>query len=94
MSVNVNDSIADLKLLAIQYGCKIRFQNHRTNAGDFCIFIYDKSFRNSYAVGFDGNYDSKCCDFEKCVAQAKHWLEHRDKRFVKVNGAWKVKPSN
>lgn len=94
MLINTDKAIADLKQLAIQHGCKIRFQNHRTNAGDFCIFIYDKSFRNSYAVGFDGSYDSKCCDFEACVNSAKQWLEHRDKRFVKVNGVWKAKTLN
>lgn len=89
MSDKVFQAIAQLKTMAIEHGCRVRFQNHRTNAGDFCIFIYDKAFRNSYAVGFDGNWDGKI-NFEQCMKDAKHWLLYRDKRFHKVNGVWKA----
>lgn len=88
----VKQEIANLKALAVKYGCQIRFRNSPTYAGDFCIYIYDKSFRKSYAVGYDGYYDSQypTLSFKNCVEQAKNWLIHRDKRFKRVNGAWVI----
>ena len=68
----IDKKIAELKAYAKKHGMEVRFRNHRTNQGDFCIFIYDRSFRpRSYAVGFDGDYES-CggTDFGKCLKQA------------------------
>jgi hypothetical protein len=57
--------------------------------GDFCIFIYDKSVRKSYMVGFDGSWVSKTLPFDVCLRLAYNWIEKRDKRYTKVNDKWK-----
>ena len=92
--MNVEIEIQKLKQHAKEHGLKVRFRDHTTAQGDFCIFIYDKSFRRSYAVGFDGSWGigkSNPCSFETCVKCAYKWIEKRDKRFEKINGIWKVK---
>ena len=83
----VNLKIKELKKVAKSNGLEVTFHNHRTSAGDFCIFIYDKSIRNGYLVGYDGNWDGNA-SFNQCVTSAYHWIENRDKRFKKVNGKW------
>lgn len=86
--------IQRLKQHAKKHGLEIRFRDHTTPQGDFCIFIYDKSFRRSYAVGFDGCWGvgkSNPCSFETCVQSAYNWIEKRDKRFELINGVWEVK---
>ena len=86
--------IQKLKQYAKEHGLKVRFRDYTTPSGDFCIFIYDKTYRNSYAVGFDGCWGkekSNPCSFEACIRSAYNWIEKRDKRFEKINGVWKVK---
>lgn len=92
--MNVEIEIQKLKQHAKEHGLEIRFRDHTTAQGDFCIFIYDKTYRNNYAVGFDGYWGmgkSNPCSFETCVRSAYKWIEKRDKRFEKINGIWKVK---
>ena len=80
--------INKLKAVAKENGLEVRFRNHTTNMGDFCIFIYDKSVRKSYMVGFDGNWNSKKLTFNVCLRSAYSWIEKRDKRYTKVDGKW------
>jgi hypothetical protein len=84
----IEAKIKELKAAAKANGLDVRFRNHRTEQGDFCIFIYDKTFRKTYAVGFDGNWKSDTTDFDFCLRQAYRWIERRDKRFEKVDGKW------
>lgn len=87
--MDVIAKINKLKAVAKENGLEVRFRNHTTNAGDFCIFIYDKSVRKSYMVGFDGNWNSKKLTFNVCLRSAYKWIEKRDKRYTKVDGKWK-----
>ena len=86
----INEKIKQLRVLAQNNGLQIRFRNYPTMAGDFCIFIYDKSARSTYMVGFDGvnslDYGST---FDDCVAQAEYWISNRDSRYKMENGEWK-----
>lgn len=86
--MNITTEINKLKAVAKKNGLEVRFHNHNTNAGDFCIFIYDKSVRKSYMVGFDGNWDSKTVPFDVCLCSAYKWIEKRDKRYTKVDNRW------
>ena len=85
----INEQISALKQYAKEHGLEVRFRDHKTDQGDFCIFIYDKAnFRESYAVGFDGYYGSKAIGFDKCLKSAYHWIDKRDKRFTYRDGRW------
>jgi len=86
--MDITTEINKLKAVAKENGLEVRFRNHTTNMGDFCIFIYDKSVRKSYMVGFDGNWNSKKLTFNACLRSAYHWIEKRDKRYIKSNGRW------
>jgi hypothetical protein len=86
--MDITTEINKLKAVAKENGLEIRFRNHTTNMGDFCIFIYDKSVRKSYMVGFDGNWNSKKLTFNVCLRSAYNWIEKRDKRYIKCNGKW------
>lgn len=86
--MDIISKINELKAVAETHGLKVRFHDHNTNMGDFCIFIYDKSVRKSYMVGFDGNWDSKTLPFDVCLKSAYNWIEKRDKRYTKVDGKW------
>jgi hypothetical protein len=88
---SVEIKINELKAKAKSNGLEVRFRDHKTNMGDFCIFIYDKSIRKSYMVGYDGNWKSDTTDFDFCLRQAYRWIEKRDRRFEKVNGKWVLK---
>jgi len=90
--ISVANKIKGLKETAKENGLEVRFHNHKTNMGDFCIFIYDKSVRNSYMVGFDGNWNSKYLSFEICLKDAYKWIKNRDKRYRKVNSKWIYNP--
>ena len=87
--MDIRLEIEKLRNVAKSNGLGIRFRGHKTNMGDFCIFIYDKSVRKSYMVGYDGNWDSKTLPFDVCLRSAYHWIEKRDKRYTKVDGRWK-----
>ena len=86
-------AIAELRQVAKQNGLQIRFRDVPNEQGDFCIFIYDKSFRKSYLVGFDGDNNGHV-SFEKCLKSAYNWIESRDRRFTKQGGKWLYKPYN
>ena len=86
--MDITTEIKKLKAIAKKNGLEVRFHNHNTNAGDFCIFIYDKSVRKSYMVGFDGYWGSKTLPFDVCLRSAYNWIEKRDKRYTKVDGMW------
>lgn len=83
--------IKKLKIAAKAKGLEVRFHDHKTNSGDFCIFIYDKSISKSYIVGFDGLWDIvpfSLLSFDNCLSKAYKWINHRDNRFEKVDGKW------
>ena len=88
--MDVIAKINKLKAVAKENGLEVRFHDHKTNMGDFCIFIYDKSVRKSYMVGFDGDWNSKNkkLTFNVCLRSAYNWIEKRDKRYTKVDGKW------
>jgi hypothetical protein len=90
----VDIKINKLKAVAKVNGLEVRFSNHKTNMGDFCIFIYDKSVRKSYMVGYDGDWNSdstKIGNFDNCLKCAYRWIEKRDSRYEMVNGKWVLK---
>lgn len=95
MKSDVTKKIEQLKNAAKKQGLKITFRDRPTNLGDFCIFIYDRSYRiNQYAVGYDGMWnaeESSPLHFLNCLKYAYNWLENRDERFSKINGRWTVK---
>ena len=83
--------INKLKKVAKENGLEVKFRNHTTNMGDFCIFIYDKSVRKSYIVGFDGLWgivEFSRLSFKSCLEKAYNWIEKRDKRYIKSNEKW------
>ena len=89
--MDITTEINKLKAVAKENGLEVRFHNHNTNAGDFCIFIYDKSVRKSYMVGFDGLWgivEYSKLSFDVCLRSAYKWIEKRDKRYTKVDGMW------
>lgn len=86
----IEKQIRELKEYAKSKGLSVRFRNHKTDLGDFCIFIYDKNFRKIYAVGFDGSWDNPG-DFDQCLSMAYDWIDHRDHRFELVGGKWVYK---
>ena len=87
----VNAKITKLKKFATKNGLVIKFRNFPTMAGDFCIFIYDLSYRKSYTVGFDGvNSQKYGCTFNQCVKQSYNWIRNRDSRFRKEKDKWVV----
>ena len=65
--MDIRLEIDKLRDVAKANGLWIRFHDHKTNMGDFCIFIYDKSVRKSYMVGFDGSWGSKTSPFDVCL---------------------------
>ena len=83
--------INKLKKVAKENGLDVKFRNHTTNMGDFCIFIYAKSVRKSYIVGFDGLWgivEFSRLSFKSCLEKAYNWIEKRDKRYIKSNENW------
>lgn len=86
--MDIKSEIEKLKKVAKENGLDVRFRGHKTNQGDFCIFIYDKSVRKSYIVGYDGSWKSDTTDFGFCLSCAYNWIEKRDFRFTKVDGKW------
>lgn len=66
----VAKKIKELRKYAADAGMQIRFKTYPDNFNTFCIFIYDRSFReHSYAVAYDGCFDCDG-DFDKCLKQA------------------------
>lgn len=88
MANDIDNKISELRRKAAEQGLSIRFRNTKTAQGDFCIFIKDPTYRPGYAVGFDGDWQSKGVSFDQCLASAYHWIEKRDKRFTFRDGRW------
>ena len=88
MTNDIDNKISELRRKAAEQGLSIRFRNTKTDQGDFCIFIKDPTFRPGYAVGFDGDWQSKAVSFDQCLCMAYHWLRKRDKRFTFRDGRW------
>ena len=89
--MDIRIEINRLKKVAKENGLEVKFRNHRTNMGDFCIFIYDKSVRKSYIVGYDGLWgivEFSKLSFKSCLEKAYNWIEKRDIRYTKVDGMW------
>ena len=67
-------SLTELCDFASNNGLKVKVRTFKNNCGDFCIFIYDKSVKSSYIVGFDGYYNSKDLSIDACIDYANSWL--------------------
>ena len=84
-----------MREFAKQHGLTIKFRSYPSNAGDFCIYIYDKKFRDGYIVGFDGSNVSHTANLDSCIRMAYKWIVGRDRRFAKdAQGNWLYKPYN
>lgn len=70
------EGVKYLKELAKEKGLEVRFINHTNYAGDFHIFIYDKTKKKSYIIGLDGNWhtDEEWLSFSKLCKDAKDWI--------------------
>lgn len=73
----VKEKIKELEELAKKKDLTIKFQDRKTNMGDFCIFIYHPEKRQ-YLVGFDGDWESKGFGFDNCYDEAVNWIETFD----------------
>jgi len=90
--MDIRIEINKLKKVAKENGLEVKFRNHRTKMGDFCIFIYDKSVRKSYIVGYDGLWgivEFSKLSFKSCLEKAYNWIEKRDIRYTKVDNRWR-----
>lgn len=67
-------NLTELCSSASKNGLKVKVRTFKNNCGDFCIFIYDKSVKSSYIVGFDGYYNSKDLSIDACIDYANSWL--------------------
>lgn len=71
-----------VKLFAKQRGFSIVFRTGRKNPNNFTFFIYNKKVSNKYLCGFDGNFDDKEYNFDKCTNQVvtyiNKYIEHRN----------------
>ena len=77
--VNKIGSESTKKLYALydlggENGLKVKVRTYPNVCGDFCIFIYDKSVKQSYMVGFDGDFDSET-NVDYCIAESVKWIE-------------------
>jgi hypothetical protein len=89
MATNIDKQISELRKVAKEHGLEVRFRNTPNEQGDFCIYIYDKNFRESYAVGYDGdNNGDYGLSFDNCLKMAYKWIDKRDKRFIFREGRW------
>ena len=78
---NPKQTIKRLKDLCKDKGLTIRFIDKTNDAGDFTIFIYDKSVKSSYLIGYDGYWNPKHCDltFKKCAQRALKYKKKKKK---------------
>lgn len=78
---NPSQTINYLKDLCKDKGLTIRFRDKANDAGDFTIFIYDKSVKPGYLVGYDGYWDPKYSDltFKKCAQLALKYINNYKK---------------
>ena len=74
---NITNVINYLKETAKNKGLEVKFRDSKTNAGDFTIFIYDKSINKNYLIGFDGYWNVKPDDdisFNNCAKMAEKYI--------------------
>lgn len=65
-----------LEELAAKKGLEVWVRAIGKKPNDFTIFIYDKSVKDTYMVGFDGHFRSEfICTFPYCLRQAKKWVK-------------------
>lgn len=77
---SVKEKIKDAKEKAKEKGLELVFRDKKTDAGDFCFFIYDKKKQNRYLVGFDGYWDEKWeITFDKCLNDTLKYIEDYNK---------------
>ncbi len=78
---NPKQTINHLKDLCKDKGLTIKFRDKESNAGDFTIFIYDKSVKPGYLVGYDGYWDPKYSNytFKKCAQLALEYINNYKK---------------
>ena len=77
-SINVKNSVENLRNYAKIRGMRLVFRNTPTDAGDFCFFIY-KPGRSGYLVGYDGSWDvpvENNCSFENCWKSAHKFISN------------------
>ena len=74
--------LVELENLAKANGLSVKVKTSRLAGGDgaFCIFIYDKSKKASYMVGFDGCFDSEENNFKSCIAESVEWIKNYVKK--------------
>ena len=75
--MNVKKTIDDLRVFAKANNFRIVFRDHKTNCGDFCIFIYNAKKGGRYLIGYDGYWNSKYYEltsFEYCVTSAYNYI--------------------
>ena len=70
------EGVQYLKDLAKEKGLEVRFINHTNNAGDFHIFLYDKSKKKDYIIGLDGYWhtNEEWLSFPKLCKDAEDWI--------------------
>ena len=81
-SINVKNSVGNLREYAKQKGLKLVFRNVTTNAGDFCFFIYAPKwhgYHTRYLIGYDGYWSAKpneVTSFELCWKAAHEFISN------------------
>lgn len=76
--ITIQDKIHKAVQLGYKKGLQIIFRNRKTNAGDFCFFIYDKRKKSSYLVGYDGDWNAKedsNTSFDNCYQATLDYIE-------------------
>ena len=71
-----NEGVKYLKDLAKEKGLEVRFINHTNNTGDFHIFLYDKTKKKDYIIGFDGYWhtNEEWLSFPKLCKDVEEWI--------------------
>ena len=63
--------------LGAKNNLKVKVRTYTNVCGDFCIFIYDKSVKESYIVGFDGEFDeSSKLTIDYCIDESVKWIDN------------------
>ncbi len=65
-----------VKLFAKQRGFNIVFRTSNKHPNQFTFFVYNKDVSNRYLCGFDGSFDAKEYNFEKCANQAVAYISN------------------
>ena len=79
---NAFNWLNDFRKRAKANGLDVRLCIHEGgNTGDFTIFIYDKSVKKSYMVGYDGYFRDIQFTFDHCCRLSEKWM----KNYVRKN---------